>query len=118
MLVLPQFCHTLFGSPKIQNPKSKMQRPATPGSPENAVCRMQNAECSGPPFSSCAFFVFLTSIKQSYSNEFDNISTCAGVVIGDGASELRDLENEKNFDDTFELAIKAFYGEGLSGNRS
>ena len=63
-------------------------------------------------------FVFLTFIKQSYSNEFDNISACAGVVIGDGASELRDLENEKNFDDAFELAIKAFYGEGLSGNRS
>lgn len=63
-------------------------------------------------------FVFLTFIKQSYSNELDNISACAGVVIGDGASELRDLENEKNFDDAFELAIKAFYGEGLSGNRS
>ena len=44
-------------------------------------------------------FVFLTFIKQSYSNEFDNISACAGVVIGDGASELRDLENEKNFEE-------------------
>ena len=48
-------------------------------------------------------FVFLTFIKHSYSNELDNISACAGVVIGDGASELRDLENEKNFDDAFEL---------------
>ena len=56
--------------------------------------------------------------KQSYSNEFDNISACAGVVMGDGAAELRDLQNEKNFDDAFELAIKAFYGEGLSNPRS
>ena len=60
----------------------------------------------------------ITFTKQAYSNEFDNISACAGVVIGDGASELRDLENEKNFDDAFALAIKAFYGEGLSENRS
>ncbi len=64
------------------------------------------------------FFLVITFTKQSYSNEFDNISACAGVVIGDGASELRDLENEKNFDDAFELAIKAFYGEGLSESRS
>ena len=56
--------------------------------------------------------------KQSYSNEFDNISVCAGVVMGDGATELRDLQNERNFDDAFELAIKAFYGEGLSKARS
>ena len=63
-------------------------------------------------------FVFLTFIKQSYSNELDNISACAGVVMGEGATELRDLENEKNFDDAFELAIKAFYGEGLSKTRS
>ena len=56
--------------------------------------------------------------KQSYSNEFDNISACAGVVMGDGAAELRDLQNEKNFDNAFELAIKAFYGEGLSNPRS
>ena len=65
--------------------------------------------------------VFVLSIifnRQSYSNEFDNISACAGVIIGDGASELRDLENEKNFDDAFALAIKAFYGEGLSENRT
>ena len=56
--------------------------------------------------------------KQSYSNEFDNISACAGVVMGEGATELRDLQNEENFDDAFELAIKAFYGEGLSKKRS
>ena len=56
--------------------------------------------------------------KQSYSNEFDNISACAGVVMGDGAAELRDLQNEINFDNAFELAIKAFYGEGLSNPRS
>ena len=61
------------------------------------------------------FFVF---IKQSYSNEFDNVSACAGVVMGEGATELRDLQNEKNFDAAFELAIKAFYGEGLSKQRS
>ena len=61
------------------------------------------------------FFIF---IKQSYSNEFDNVSACAGVVMGDGATELRDLKNEENFDDAFELAIKAFYGEGLSKKRS
>ena len=64
------------------------------------------------------FVLVITFTKQSYSNEFDNISAFAGVVIGDGASELRDFENEENFDDAFELAIKAFYGEGLSGNRS
>ena len=61
------------------------------------------------------FFIF---IKQSYSNEFDNLSACAGVVMGEGATELRDLQNEENFDDAFELAIKAFYGEGLSKKRS
>ena len=38
--------------------------------------------------------------------------------MGDGATELRDLQNERNFDDAFELAIKAFYGEGLSKARS
>ena len=38
--------------------------------------------------------------------------------MGDGAAELRDLQNEKNFDNAFELAIKAFYGEGLSYPRS
>jgi len=61
------------------------------------------------------FFIF---IKQSYSNEFDNVSACAGVVMGEGATELRDLQNEENFDSAFELAIKAFYGEGLSKQRS
>ena len=61
------------------------------------------------------FFIF---IKQSYSNELDNVSACAGVVMGEGATELRDLQNEENFDDAFELAIKAFYGEGLSKRRS
>ena len=61
------------------------------------------------------FFIF---IKQSYSNEFDNVSACAGVVMGEGATELRDLQNEENFDAAFELSIKAFYGEGLSKQRS
>ena len=61
------------------------------------------------------FFIF---IKQSYSNEFDNVSACAGVVMGEGATELRDLQNEENFDAAFELAIKAVYGEGLSKQRS
>ena len=61
------------------------------------------------------FFIF---IKQSYSNEFDNVSACAGVIMGEGATELRDLQNEENFDDAFELAIKAFYGEGLSKRRT
>ena len=63
-------------------------------------------------------FLLLTLTKQSFSNEFDNVSACAGVVIGDGARELRDFQNEENFDDAFELAIKAFYGEGLSKARS
>jgi len=65
--------------------------------------------------------IFLVSFifsKKSYSNEFDNISACAGVIMGDGAAELRDLQNEINFDNAFELAIKAFYGEGLSKARS
>ena len=64
------------------------------------------------------FFVLFIFSNQSYSNEFDNISACAGIVMGDGATVLRDLENERNFDDAFELAIKAFYGEGLSKSRS
>lgn len=38
--------------------------------------------------------------------------------MGEGATELRDLQNEENFDAAFELAIKAFYGEGLSKQRS
>jgi len=64
------------------------------------------------------FFISFSFSKQSYSNEFDNISACAGVVMGDGAAELRDLQNERNFDNAFEIAIKAFYGEGLSKARS
>ena len=64
------------------------------------------------------FFVIFIFSHLSYSNELDNISACAGVVMGEGATELRDLQNEKNFDDAFELAIKAFYGEGLSKVRS
>ena len=70
----------------------------------------------------CVIFVipiiFFAFIKQSYSNEFDNVSACAGVVMGEGATELRDLQNEENFDAAFELSIKAFYGEGLSKKRS
>ena len=65
--------------------------------------------------------IFLCSFifsKQSYSNELDKISACAGVVMGEGATELRDLQNEENFDNAFELAIKAFYGEGLSKKHS
>ena len=62
--------------------------------------------------------IFFILIKQSYSNEFDNVSACAGVVMGEGATELRDLQNEENFNAAFELAIKAFYGEGLSKKRS
>ena len=64
------------------------------------------------------FLISFIFLKQSYSNELDKISACAGVVMGDGAAELRDLQNEKNFDNAFELAIKAFYGEGLSNPRS
>ena len=62
--------------------------------------------------------IYFLFFKQSYPNEFDNVSACAGVVMGEGATELRDLQNEENFDDAFELAIKAFYGEGLSKRRS
>ena len=69
-------------------------------------------------FFSNDIFSFIYFSEQSYSNEFDNISACAGVVMGDGAAELRDLQNEINFDNAFELAIKAFYGEGLSQARS
>ena len=63
---------------------------------------------------SIIFLVLFIFSKQSYSNELNKISACAGVVMGDGAAELRDLQNELNFDNAFELAIKAFYGEGLS----
>ena len=69
-------------------------------------------------FISILFLVSFIFSKQSYSNELDKISACAGVVMGDGATELRDLQNESNFDNAFELAIKAFYGEGLSNPRS
>ena len=62
--------------------------------------------------------IYLIFFKQSYSNEFDNVSACAGVVMGEGATELRDLQNEENFDAAFEISIKAFYGEGLSKQRS
>ena len=65
-------------------------------------------------FISIIFLISFIFSKQSYSNELDKISACAGVVMGDGAAELRDLQNETNFDNAFELAIKAFYGEGLS----
>ena len=69
-------------------------------------------------FISIIFLILFIFSKQSYSNELDKISACAGVVMGDGAAELRDLQNESNFDNAFELAIKAFYGEGLSKARS
>ena len=74
-------------------------------------------------FSNLRFILIMLLVSfnfsnQSFSNEFDNISACAGVVMGDGATELRDLQNETNFDNAFELAIKAFYGEGLSKARS
>ena len=45
-------------------------------------------------------FSFIFS-KQSYSNELDKISACAGVVMGDSATELSDLQNESNFDNAF-----------------
>ena len=45
--------------------------------------------------------------NQSIANEFDKISH-VGVVMGDGASELRDRQDDKSFRDAFELAIKAF----------
>ena len=69
-------------------------------------------------FISIIFLISFIFSKQSYSNELDKISACAGVIMGEGATELRDLQNEENFDDAFELAIKAFYGEGLSKKRS
>ena len=49
-------------------------------------------------FISIIFLISFIFSKQSYSNELDKISACAGVVMGDGAAELRDLQNEKNFD--------------------
>ena len=55
--------------------------------------------------------IFLISFifsKQSYSNEFDNISACAGVVMGDGAAELRDLQNEKILIMHLNLLLKHF----------
>ena len=36
----------------------------------------------------------------------------------DGAAEVRDIQNEINFDNAVELAIKAFYSEGLSNPRN
>ena len=58
-------------------------------------------------------FVF-TIIKPSYSTNFKEVSACAGVVMADGALELNKNNNIQNFEFAFEIAIKAFYGEGLS----
>ena len=63
-------------------------------------------------------FVFFTIIKSSYSNNFEEVSACAGVVMADGALELSKKRNVKNFEVAFEIAIKAFYGEGLSQKKS
>ena len=60
------------------------------------------------------FFLFFTSIKPSYSNNFEEVSACAGVVMADGAIELAEKRNVKDFEVAFEIAIKAFYGDGLS----
>ncbi len=62
--------------------------------------------------------IFFSFTNKSFSNELDKVSACAGVVMGDGASELRDRQDIDNFNDAFELAINAFYGEGLSKQRS
>ena len=64
------------------------------------------------------FFCFFTVIKPSYSNNFEEVSVCAGVVMADGALELSKKRNVKNFEVAFEIAIKAFYGEGLSQKKS
>tara|TARA_B100001758_G_C17974797_1_gene385148 strand:+ start:138 stop:581 length:444 start_codon:yes stop_codon:yes gene_type:complete len=62
--------------------------------------------------------IFFSFTNKSFSNELDKVSACAGVVMGDGASELRDRQDIDNFNDAFKLAINAFYGEGLSKQRS
>ena len=64
------------------------------------------------------FFFLLTSIKPSYSNNFEEVSACAGVVMADGSIELAENGNVKDFEVAFEIAIKAFYGEGLSQKKS
>ena len=61
------------------------------------------------------YFLFL---NQANSNELDKVAACAGVVMGDGASELRDRQDEQNFNDAFQLAMNAFYGQGFSKNNS
>ena len=61
------------------------------------------------------FSIFvLAIIKPSYSTNFKEVSACAGVVMADGALELNKNNNIQNFEFAFEIAIKAFYGEGLS----
>ena len=64
------------------------------------------------------FLFFFTSIKPSYSNNFEEVSACAGVVMADGSIELAEKRNVKDFEVAFEIAIKAFYGEGLSQEKS
>ena len=64
------------------------------------------------------FFFFFTIIKPSYPNNFEKVSACAGVVMADGALELNKKRNVKNFEVAFEIAIKAFYVEGLSQKKS
>jgi len=61
---------------------------------------------------------FFIIIKPSYSNNFEKVSACAGVVMADGALELSKKRNVKNFEVAFEIAIKAFYAEGLSQKKS
>ena len=64
-------------------------------------------------------FIFIFSFtNQSHSNEFDKVSACAGVVMGEGSSLLRDAKDEQGFSDSFVLGISAYYGEGLKRNRS
>ena len=64
------------------------------------------------------FLLFFASIKPSYSNNFEEVSACAGVVMADGSIELAEKRNVKDFEVAFEIAIKAFYGEGLSQEKS
>ena len=68
----------------------------------------------------CSVFIVFISLfsNKSIANELDKVAACTGVVMGDGSVQLRDLNNEKNFNDAFKLAMTSFYGQALSKNYS
>ena len=63
-----------------------------------------------------SLFFFLP--YYSKANELDKTSACAGVVMGDGATNLREFNDENSFNDAFKIAMNAYYGQGFSQSYS